>query len=55
MPIGNIAKAYQKLAEDIHNDKRRMPDFNDAVKLHELLDAIRESSKRGKRVQLATD
>lgn len=54
-PTGNIARAYRKLAEDIDKGTQWMPDFNDAVKLHELLDAIRESSITGKRVQLTAD
>ena len=42
----NVAGIYAKVAKDIRNNTRSAPSFADAVKLHELLDAIEKSSPR---------
>ena len=40
----NVAGIYALIAGDIRNNTRNAPSFADAVKLHELLDAIQKSS-----------
>ncbi|MGP7818064.1 Gfo/Idh/MocA family protein [Niallia sp. 01092] len=51
-PKGYIEKAYNQFAQDILENKRQIPNFHDAVKLHQLLDAIQESAETGKKVVL---
>jgi len=41
----NVAGIYALVAKDIKNNTRKAPSFGDAVKLHELLDAIERSSQ----------
>jgi predicted dehydrogenase len=40
----NVRGIYAFVAEDIRNNTRKAPSFEDALKLHELLDAIERSS-----------
>jgi predicted dehydrogenase len=54
-PAGYVERAYQLLAADLSENKRQMPDFHDAVKLHQLLDAIRDSAETGKKIVLDHD
>ncbi|QPQ30837.1 Gfo/Idh/MocA family protein [Lysinibacillus sp. JNUCC 51] len=49
-PISYVDQAYTMLAKDIVGCTKQIPDFNDAVKLHQLLDAVRKSAKTGKRI-----
>ncbi len=42
----NVAGVYAKIAADIRNNTRTAPSFGDAVRIHELLDAIDVSSAR---------
>lgn len=42
----NVAGVYALVAKDIRNDTRLAPSFADAVKLHELLDAIEKTSQQ---------
>ena len=42
----NVAGIYALVAKDIQNGTRNAPNFRDAVKLHELLDAVERSSDR---------
>jgi len=42
----NVRGIYALVAEDIRNNTRKAPGFRDALKLHELLDAIELSSAR---------
>jgi predicted dehydrogenase len=49
-----VELAYNILAKDILKHKSKIPNFNDAVKLHQLLDAVRESAKRGKKIVLTS-
>ena len=51
-PAGNIARAYARIAEAIRDGKRFEPGFNDALVLHELLDALQHSSDTGRVVKL---
>jgi predicted dehydrogenase len=51
-PRRYVERAYNILAKDISEHKCQIPNFNDAVKLHQLLDAVRESAKKGKKIVL---
>ncbi|WP_179031527.1 Gfo/Idh/MocA family protein [Paenibacillus kribbensis] len=46
----NVAKAHHVFAKDILTDTRFAPDFNHALKLHQLLDLIEESAATGKKI-----
>ncbi|MGE4552717.1 MAG: Gfo/Idh/MocA family protein [Desulfovibrionaceae bacterium] len=48
----NVAGIYARVAKDIRTGTREAPSFQDAVKLHELLDAIERSSRDMKTIQL---
>lgn len=48
--ISYVNQAYTMLAKDIVESRKHIPDFNDAVKLHRLLDVVRKSTKTGKRI-----
>jgi predicted dehydrogenase len=49
----NVCGIYRLLAEDLRHDTRTAPDFNDAVALHEVIDAIERSDQTGRRVRIA--
>ena len=51
-PAGNIARAYARIAEAIRDGTRFEPGFDDALELHELLDALQHSSDVGRTVKL---
>jgi predicted dehydrogenase len=51
-PAANIARAYARIAEAIRGGTRFEPGFDDALKLHELLDALQHSSDAGRAVKL---
>lgn len=48
-PVFNVAQALEKFAKDIIEGTRRIPDFDDAVKLHILLDRIQKAADTGER------
>jgi len=48
----NVAEAYARLAADIASGKRTLPDFDAAVRLTRLLDAIEAAARTGKRQSL---
>ena len=50
-PAYNVARAYAAFAEDISNGTRTVPDFADAVRRHEIIDAIERSAASGERVK----
>lgn len=52
---GYVENAYTILAEDIFEHKSQIPNFNDAVKLHQLLDAVRKSAETGKKLILINE
>ncbi|MGG3643312.1 Gfo/Idh/MocA family protein [Bacillus gobiensis] len=54
-PAGYVERAYHRFAQDIAENKRQMPNFNDAVKLHQLLDAIQNSAETGKKITVIQD
>lgn len=43
-PALNIARLYQRFAEDLRTDAHVVPDFRAAVEVHQLLDSARRSS-----------
>ncbi|CAM3542673.1 MULTISPECIES: Gfo/Idh/MocA family protein [Saccharibacillus] len=45
----NVAHAYRKFAADIAEGTSTAPNFDEAVKLHQLLDAVEESARTGNR------
>ncbi|WP_339314796.1 Gfo/Idh/MocA family oxidoreductase [Paenibacillus sp. FSL R10-2734] len=45
----NIAQAYHKFARDIQEGTATTPSFADAVKLHQLLDAVEKAAQTGER------
>lgn len=50
---GNVARIYKRLAADLRNGTRTAPDFDDAVRLHMLLDTIIRASISGERLPAA--
>lgn len=44
--VGNVARIYKLLADDIRFNTRNAPSFNDAVQLYELLNNIELSAKK---------
>jgi predicted dehydrogenase len=48
----NVAQAHRKFAKDIQEGTSQMPTFADAVKLHQLLDAIVKAAETGERQYL---
>ena len=47
----NVGEMYVRFAEAIRNGTGCEPDFNTAVDLHRLVDAIAESSEQGRAVE----
>jgi predicted dehydrogenase len=50
-PAYNVGCAYAAFAADIDNATHTVPDFGDAVRLHEVIAAIERSSASGERVK----
>ena len=48
----NVAEAWARFADDIENNTFTVPDFDDAVRLTKLLDAIDAASSSGERQKL---
>ena len=51
-PPVNLAEAYARLADDIRTDRHTLPDFDAAVRLTTLLEAIDTASATGRRQSL---
>jgi predicted dehydrogenase len=49
-PAYNVARAYAAFAADADNGAHTVPDFADAVRRHEVIDAIERSAASGERV-----
>jgi predicted dehydrogenase len=49
-PAYNVGRAYAAFAADIDDGTHTVPDFADAVRLHEVIAAIERSAASGKRV-----
>ena len=47
---GNVARIYERTAEDLHYQTQTAPSFSDAVMLHRVLHAIEDSAQQGMRV-----
>jgi predicted dehydrogenase len=54
-PPFNVGRAYAAFAVDIDNGTHHVPDFADAVRRHEVIDAIERSAKTGDRVAVVGD
>jgi len=50
-PAYNVGRTYAAFAADIENGTHTVPDFADAVRRHEVIDAIERSAVSGERVQ----
>jgi predicted dehydrogenase len=50
-PAYNVGHAYAAFAADIDNGTHTVPDFADAVRRHEVIDAIERSAASGERVR----
>ena len=48
-PPLNVAQMYRRLGEAIRSGEKATPDFDDAVALHKLIDAIKRASDQGAR------
>lgn len=53
--VTELAQNYVAIAHDIRNRTRSAPTFSDAVRMHRLLDAAMESSKKGCRLAFRHD
>jgi len=51
-PAFNVGRVYAAFAADIDNGKHTVPDFADAVRRHEVIDAIERSAASGERVKV---
>lgn len=51
-PPQNVGRAYVRMAEAIREGKQFNPSFENAVKIHKLLDVIQRSSDKGRVVKL---
>ena len=49
-PAGNVGRNYGKMAEAIESGSTFHPNFNDALKMHKLLDKIEQYNKLKKRI-----
>ena len=52
LQIQNVAHAYARIADAIRDGKRFEPDFDQALKLHQLLEAFQHPSDQGRTVEL---
>src|SRR5438876_6755273 len=50
-PAYNVGRAYASFAADINNGTHAVPDFDDAVRRHEVIAAIERSAASGERVK----
>ena len=51
-PPQNVAQAYVRMAEAVQEGKPFSPSFEDALEVHRLLDAIQQSSDKGRVINL---
>jgi predicted dehydrogenase len=52
-PARNVAAVYRQMADDLVNGTHTAPDFDDAVALHKVIDAIERSNHSGARTRIA--
>ena len=50
---GNVGRIWARLGDDIRNGTQTAPRFADAVRVHEVIDAIERSAATGQRIRLA--
>ena len=50
---GNVARIYDRMAQDLRNGTRTAPSFDDAVAVHRVIAAIEKSAESGSRVVLS--
>ena len=48
-PTGNVGRNYGRMAEAVLNGEEFHPNFDDALKMHELLHTVEESNQLKKR------
>ncbi|NNF63724.1 MAG: Gfo/Idh/MocA family oxidoreductase [Acidimicrobiia bacterium] len=53
-PARNVGGTYRRMAEAIRGRGSYLPDFDHAVKVHRLLDAIERSSAEGRTIQVGS-
>ena len=51
-PPQNVGHAYVRMAEAIQQGKQFAPSFEDAVRMHNLLETIHKSSDKGRVIKL---
>ena len=51
-PAFDVGRAYAAFAADIDNGTHTVPDFADAVRLHEVIAAIERSAASGERIKV---
>ncbi|MEA3078148.1 MAG: hypothetical protein QOF60_3056 [Actinomycetota bacterium] len=51
-PAFNVGRMYAAFAHDMETGKRTVPDFADAVRRHQVIDAIERSAASGERVKV---
>jgi predicted dehydrogenase len=51
-PAKNVLHQYAAIAADLNNGTARAPSFDDALRLHRLIDAVEQASASGKRQSL---
>lgn len=51
--LGNVVRAYQRMAVDLREGTRTAPDFEDAVAVHRIIDSIEQSNAAGRRLELS--
>jgi predicted dehydrogenase len=49
---GNVARIYRRLANDLHHGTSTAPTFDDAVALHQVIAALEQSAREGRRVRV---
>jgi len=50
---GNVARVWAKMAEDLRENSRTAPSFDDAVAIHRIIEAIEQAAESGKRTVLS--
>jgi len=48
--VGNVARMYARMADDLRDGSRTAPTLDDAVELHRLIDAVEAAAEEGQRV-----
>jgi predicted dehydrogenase len=51
--LGNVARVYARMAQDLREGTRTAPSFEDAVAVHRVIAAIEEAAESGRRIVLS--